>query len=210
MSNDIDALTEVLNRYISPVNARALVSRALRASGLSTAAGTRRELRKCDATIRNGIQLFVSSAQREQALRDLAQFYDGESLKVEKASVKIRTEADIGTARSVVRRLCDQIGTDPFTMQKVTTIVSELARNIVLYAQTGTIDMKPSGTNGRTVVIQAVDQGKGIQNLEQIMSGNYKSKTGLGRGLAGTKRISDKFDLTTGDTGTTIVVEVKL
>ncbi|HEX4447427.1 MAG TPA: ATP-binding protein [Polyangiaceae bacterium] len=210
MSNDLDTLTEVLTRYISPVNARALVSRALRDNGLSATTGTRRELRKCDATLRNGIQLFVTPTKREGALRELANFYGADSLEIEATTLRIRTEADVGTARSAARKMCDQIGTDPFTMQKVTTIVSELARNIVLYAKTGTIELRPAGANGRTVAIRAVDQGQGIANLDHIMSGNYKSKTGLGRGLAGTKRISDRFDVTTGAGGTTVDVEVKL
>jgi serine/threonine-protein kinase RsbT len=207
VGNDLEALTEVLTRYISPVNARALVARALRDNGLSTSTNTRRDLRRCDGTLRNGIQLFVSSAQRERALRELAQFYGGEIAKIDPSRIKIRTEADVGVARSAARKICDQIATDPFTMQKVTTIVSELARNIVLYAETGTIDLEP---DGRVLTIRAADKGKGIPNLDQIMSGNYKSKTGLGRGLAGTKRISDSFEVTTGDTGTTVVVQVKL
>jgi serine/threonine-protein kinase RsbT len=40
------------------------------------------------------------------------------------------------------------------------------------------------------------------------MSGRYRSKTGLGRGLLGTKRLADNFDIATGATGTRIVVEV--
>ena len=42
------------------------------------------------------------------------------------------------------------------------------------------------------------------------MSGRYRSKTGLGRGLLGTKRLSDHFDVATGATGTLIVAEVLL
>jgi serine/threonine-protein kinase RsbT len=40
------------------------------------------------------------------------------------------------------------------------------------------------------------------------MSGRYKSKTGLGRGLLGTKRLADRFEISTGKHGTRVVVEV--
>ena len=60
------------------------------------------------------------------------------------------------------------------------------------------------------VVIRAIDRGAGIPNLPQIMSGQYRSKTGLGRGILGTKRLADQFDINTGAFGTQIVAEVEL
>jgi serine/threonine-protein kinase RsbT len=197
-------------RYISPVNARALVMRAVREHAVSSPAATRNDLRKCAATLRQGIDLFVTPLQRQAALRDLSRFFGQESLGPTTSSVEIRMEADVSTARSEARRMCDEAGTDPFTMQKVATIVSELARNIVLYAGTGTVEMGPSPTNGRRLVIRAVDNGPGIQNVAHILSGQYKSKTGLGRGLAGTKRLADRFDISTGSSGTDVTVEVAL
>lgn len=206
----IDGLTDILTRYISAVNARALVLRTLGNHGISTARATRHDLKKCGATLRQGIELFVPSGQRELALSDLASFLGDASIPPAPCTIPIRTEADVGTARSEARRLCAKAGSDAFTMQKVTTIVSELARNIVLYAQSGTIEMRPAPGNGRRIAIHAVDHGPGIPNLEEVLSGQYKSRTGLGRGLAGTKRLADRFDISTGKTGTAIAVEVQL
>lgn len=199
-----------MSRYISAVNARALVMRALREHAVSSPSATRQDLRRCAATLRQGIDLFVTPLQRDAALRDLSRFFGQESLGPATSSVPIQTEADVAAARSEARRLCDEAGTDPFTMQKVATIVSELARNIVLYAETGTIEMGPSRNNGRRLVIRAFDKGPGIQNVAQILAGQYKSKTGLGRGLAGTKRLADRFDIATGSNGTDVTVEVAL
>jgi serine/threonine-protein kinase RsbT len=210
VSNDLDVLTEILTRYISAVNARALVLRAMRENGVPANGATRRDLRRLNATLRHGVTLFVAAGQRDEALRELARFYGDETIPKEPCSVRIRSEADVGVARSEARRLCDAVGTDAFTMQKVTTIVSELARNIVLYADKGTIELGPAGNSARTMLIKAVDEGPGIPNLEHILSGNYKSKTGLGRGLAGTKRLADRFDVKTGQRGTTVLVEVTL
>jgi serine/threonine-protein kinase RsbT len=210
VSSDVDALTDILTRYISAVNARALVGRVLRENGLSTNNATRQDLRRCSSTLRKGVELFVPLNLREGALRELSKFYGHDSIPVASGIIPIRTEADVGTARSEARRMCDRAGTDGFTMQKITTIVSELARNIVLYAQTGTIEMRPANGKERRLLIRAVDQGPGIPNLDHVLSGNYKSKTGLGRGLAGTKRLADRFEVSTGAQGTEISVEVAL
>jgi serine/threonine-protein kinase RsbT len=207
---DLDTLTALLTRYVSAVNARALVVRALREHGLSATRPSAQDLLKCSATIRKGIELFVVPGRRETALQDLAKFYGTTSPPSESCSIAIRAESDVGIARSEARKLCDRMGADGFTMQKITTIVSELARNIVLYANRGTIEMRTTEGNARRMVIRAVDEGPGIPNLDHILSGSYKSKTGLGRGLAGTKRLADSFDVSTGRAGTSVVVEVAL
>jgi serine/threonine-protein kinase RsbT len=210
VSSDADILVELLTRYISPVNARALVSRALRENGVSAPLVTRQDLKRCTLTLRHGIDLFVRPMQREAAVRELSKLLGDESPGLEPCSIPIRTEADVGAARLEARRLCDQAGTDAYTTQKVATIVSELARNIILYAEKGTIEMGPANGHSNRIVIRAVDQGPGIANIDQILGGTYKSKTGLGRGLSGTKRLADRFDITTGRGGTDVKVEVAL
>jgi serine/threonine-protein kinase RsbT len=59
-------------------------------------------------------------------------------------------------------------------------------------------------------LIRATDQGPGIANLSLVLSGDYKSTTGLGRGLIGCKRLATQFDIATGRTGTVVTVEVDL
>ena len=58
--------------------------------------------------------------------------------------------------------------------------------------------------------VRAEDEGPGIPNLAEIMAGRYKSRSGLGLGLLGTKRLADSFDVETGRGGTTVSVEVIL
>jgi serine/threonine-protein kinase RsbT len=106
--------------------------------------------------------------------------------------------------------MCELAATNSFTRQKVTTIASELARNIVSYATRGELEISLQQNRGRRISIVASDQGPGIPNLDVIMSGRYRSKTGLGRGLLGTKQLADEFDVDTGASGTTIRVEVAL
>jgi serine/threonine-protein kinase RsbT len=60
----------------------------------------------------------------------------------------------------------------------------------------------------RRIGITAVDEGPGIPHLSKVMSGDYQSRTGLGRGLMGTKRLAVLFDVTTGPGGTRVVAEI--
>jgi serine/threonine-protein kinase RsbT len=103
--------------------------------------------------------------------------------------------------------MCEEMGAASYAVQKVTTIVSELARNIGSYGS-GTLEVEPMDGQGRRLLIRAADSGPGIPNLDLVLSGRYLSKTGLGRGLLGTKRLPDNFGVATGNRGTTIVVEV--
>jgi serine/threonine-protein kinase RsbT len=124
--------------------------------------------------------------------------------------VKIFSENDISVVRNEARRICEEVGAGSYTVQKVTTIVSELARNIVSYATSGTLEIVPITEQGRRIILRAADTGPGIPNLELVLSGRYRSKTGLGRGLLGTKRLADHFDVSTGSGGTLVVAEVLL
>src|SRR5690606_30430252 len=119
--------------------------------------------------------------------------------------IDIAQEQDIVIARTRARAICAALGGRAVFSQKAATVVSELARNIALYTPGGTIELLPSRAP-RQLVVRATDRGTGIPNLDEIMSGNYRSKTGLGRGLLGTKQVVDDFTIETGANGTRIEV----
>jgi serine/threonine-protein kinase RsbT len=208
MQVEFEKALDVLQRYISPVNARSMLLRALQQQGLDPARLTRDGLRRCGQNLRRGVALFVDPLHREAAYQDIAQLCGAERDGVESSVLHITAESDIGKARAEARRICDALGASPFAMQKVATIVSELARNMVLYAGGGIVEI--SSTNGETrrVVVTGSDHGPGIPNLQEVLSGRYKSRTGLGRGLLGTKRLADRFDVSTGRDGTRVIAEV--
>ena len=52
-----------------------------------------------------------------------------------------------------------------------------------------------------------IDKGRGIANVREILDGKYVSKTGMGLGLLGAKRLMDSFRIdTTPATGTMVVL----
>jgi serine/threonine-protein kinase RsbT len=201
----------LLERYLSPLNVRAMLGRALRERNVSAERFRRSDLPKITPNLQRGIGLFLSGTDRAQALRELSDLCERNMPRAPAPSrMTLTSEADISTVRNEARRMCELAGTTSFTLQKVTTIVSELARNIVSYAQRGELEITLQQGRDRRITIMASDEGPGIPNLEHILSGRYRSKTGLGRGLLGTKRLADQFAIETGAAGTIIKAEVTL
>jgi serine/threonine-protein kinase RsbT len=122
----------------------------------------------------------------------------------------VREEHDVSRTRLAARQLCQSAGATSLICMQVATGVSELARNIVQYAGFGEIEVAFRDAPSRSVVVIAKDRGPGIANWETILAGNYQSRTGMGRGLLGIKRMANRFDLETSGAGTRIQFEVKL
>jgi serine/threonine-protein kinase RsbT len=110
----------------------------------------------------------------------------------------IDSEKDIAAARLEAWSEAVRIGLSKFTSVKVATAVSELARNIVFYAGTGTIELRAVHDGRETrLEIAAADQGPGIDTakLEAIFGGTHRSERGLGKGLVSVQRLADTFHI---------------
>lgn len=124
--------------------------------------------------------------------------------------MQIRVEDDIARARSEARDLGSTMAFSVVGRTRLVTAVSELARNIVLYAKEGQIELLPVASPAG-ITVTASDRGPGIANLEQIMVGDYKSRLGMGLGLRGVKRLADRFEIQTAPgQGTTVTFFVKV
>lgn len=123
--------------------------------------------------------------------------------------VPIQHEADIVIARQKGRELAAASGFSKTEQTLIATAISEVARNIVVYAQHGEIVLAESEHLGRMgVVVIARDEGPGIENIELAMRDGYSTANSLGMGLPGAKRLMDEFDLTsTPGKGTTVTMK---
>jgi serine/threonine-protein kinase RsbT len=116
----------------------------------------------------------------------------------ESLDIPIKVEDDIVRARVAGRDMCRELGLSEINQVKIATAISELARNIFHYAKTGNISLRRLAPPRPGIEIIAIDRGPGIPNMTLVLSGQYKSKTGMGKGLFGTKRLVDFFDVDTG------------
>ena len=114
------------------------------------------------------------------------------------ADVNIRTDGDIVTARRRGRILAEQTGFSTTEQVLITTAISELARNILLYARGGMIALKKVVNHERPgIMVVAKDQGPGIADVEKAMEPGYSTSSSLGLGLPGVKRLMDEMSIET-------------
>jgi signal transduction histidine kinase/ActR/RegA family two-component response regulator len=121
----------------------------------------------------------------------------------------IKSELDVVGARQRARQIAGFCGFGTQDQVRIATSVSELARNIYNYAISGTVRFMIEGETAPQVLeILIEDKGPGISNLDFILSGNYKSPTGMGKGLLGARRLMDRFEIiTNAETGTRIKLQ---
>jgi len=122
--------------------------------------------------------------------------------------IKINNDLDIVTARVEGRNLARSLGFGVIDQARIATAISELARNIVLYAQSGQVTVRPiENVRQRGVEIVCSDSGPGITDVALVMREGYSSHRGLGMGLPGTKRLMDEFEIESQPgVGTTVTV----
>lgn len=120
--------------------------------------------------------------------------------------VIIYTEWDIVAARQLGRDEAKKIGFGTVDQARITTAISELARNIYLYAKTGRVEIDQIVKNNKLGIrVIASDEGPGIEDVSKAMSDGYTTSGGMGAGMPGVKRLMDEFYVETeSGKGTTI------
>jgi serine/threonine-protein kinase RsbT len=120
--------------------------------------------------------------------------------------VPIVREEDVVIARQKGRELAAETGFSNTDRTIIALAISEIARNIISYADHGEVTLSRINDGVRTgILIVAQDEGPGIPDIELAMRDGYSTAKSLGVGLPGTKRIMDEFELnSTVGKGTTI------
>lgn len=133
---------------------------------------------------------------RDIGTRSIVNVRLAELKAVPETRISIRSNEDIVEARRTGRMLVQKMGFSGSRITLVTTVLSELARNILLYGKGGEIVL--SQLNGSDQLnVTALDQGPGIDNLPEVLAGGYSTSGGLGLGLSGLRRIVDEFEIRT-------------
>jgi len=110
--------------------------------------------------------------------------------------VKILNEWDIVAARQLGRNVARELGFGTVDQARITTAISELARNIYLYAGQGSISILKRNIGDKSgLEIIAEDKGPGIPDIRKAMEDGFSTSGGLGAGLPGVKRLMDEFTI---------------
>jgi serine/threonine-protein kinase RsbT len=123
--------------------------------------------------------------------------------------VPIHSDVDIVTARQRGRALAQQIGFTGSDLTVIATAISELGRNILMYAGGGEILLGPAQSGGRHgIVVVARDEGPGIPDVDLAVQDGYSTSNSLGLGLPGARRLMDELTIdSVVGRGTTVTVK---
>ena len=200
-----------LRDHLSRVNAELVLNRACTRAGLIPQTVQPHHLPLILDSLESALGLYLDRRQTRDALdavRTLASETTRTPAGYNRLSVEISAEEHIDAARTAALRLAKVGGLGHVDAVKVATVVSELARNIYQYARTGTIRLEVIHAPCNGIRIVAEDSGRGIPHLDQVLSGQWRSKTGMGLGLLGSRRLMSTFNVhTVANQGTTIVTE---
>src|SRR5580692_6650122 len=121
-------------------------------------------------------------------------------------TLNIRHEHDTVAARQRARQVARLAGFDAQDQTRISTAVSEIARNAFRYANGGKVEYILDGaTRPQLLIIKVSDNGPGITQLKTILDGHYASTTGMGLGIIGARRLMDQFEIeSTPGKGTTV------
>jgi signal transduction histidine kinase/CheY-like chemotaxis protein len=111
-------------------------------------------------------------------------------------TVAVQYEQDVVVARQRARQIAGLLGFDGQDQTRIATAVSEIARNAYRYAGGGKVEFSLEGESLPQVLhVRVSDKGPGIPDVAHVLSGKYRSTTGMGIGLIGAHRLMDRVEV---------------
>ena len=130
------------------------------------------------------------------------------TITLNKESMVILREIDVIPMRNRMKEYAVKIGMSLVNQTKIMTAASELARNMLKYANGGKVVIEVI-TKGRDngLRLTFIDEGPGIADIQQAMKDGFSTGKSLGLGLPGTKRLVSEFAIDSKiGKGTTVTV----
>jgi signal transduction histidine kinase/CheY-like chemotaxis protein len=126
-------------------------------------------------------------------------------------SFNLHHDQDVVTARRYAAEIASLLDFDVPDQTRIATAVSEIARNAFRYAGGGWVEFEIElDARPQRLVVRVQDDGPGVEKLDDVLSGQYQSLTGMGRGIRGARRLMDRFSIDSSPGGTRVVLEKAL
>jgi signal transduction histidine kinase/CheY-like chemotaxis protein len=111
-------------------------------------------------------------------------------------AVAIDRDTDVVVARKRAREIAELVGFERQDQSRITTAVSEIARNAFEHGGGGRVEFTLLGAKPpQSLEITVTDRGRGIPDVQAVLDGLYRSPNGMGVGLQGARRLMDHFSL---------------
>ena len=122
----------------------------------------------------------------------------------------VRSEHDVLLTRQRARHLAELLGFEAQDQTRISTAVSEIARNAVQYANGGKVEFLVTCGFDQSLQMLVKDSGPGIEGVETILNLRAALPAGRGRTLRGVSRLLDTFHIDTSPTQGTVIKLGKL
>lgn len=111
-------------------------------------------------------------------------------------SIRLHYDEDLVLARQRARQVAAALGFDRQDQTRIATAVSEIARNAFRYARNGVVEFSLEGvTRPQVLSVVVRDEGAGVADLAAVLEGRFRSRTGMGVGITGARRLMDRFTI---------------
>lgn len=109
--------------------------------------------------------------------------------------IEVIDQSQVGEARRAAVKAAQAADMNDTRCGEVAIVATELATNLVRYAEHGRLLIQPL-TTGSSVLVEllAIDSGPGIANISRCLSDGYSSGGTPGTGLGAVRRLSAEFD----------------
>lgn len=134
----------------------------------------------------------------------------GASTVADEVRCPIAADVDVVQARQRGREIAAEIGFSAGDQTVIAAAISEIARNILMYARRGEVRFTTVSDGGRLgLIVVAEDDGPGIRDIARALQDGYSTSGGLGLGLPGARRLMDEFEVVSAAGGGTRVTMKK-
>lgn len=115
-------------------------------------------------------------------------------------------ETDFLLARQRAKQIAEMLGFQVQDQTRIATAVSEIARNAYEYAVNGVVEFYLDKGGQPSLRVDIRDEGRGIAKLDEVLDGTYVSASGMGIGMAGSRRLMDDMRVESSGSGTTVTL----
>jgi two-component sensor histidine kinase len=119
----------------------------------------------------------------------------------------IRSEKDVLLTRQRARQIAELLGFDAQDQTRVSTAVSEIARNALQYAGGGKVEFQLTLGADQSLEMIVKDTGPGIADFETLLATGSTASSGRGHTLRGVGRLMDSFQV---ETSTALGTRIRL
>ena len=123
--------------------------------------------------------------------------------------VAIAAPVDVERARREARALARAQRFSGVDVERLVLAVSELATNLLRYAQEGEIILTARpGVDHTGIEVESRDRGPGIPNITQALEDGFSTGGGFGDGLPAVRRLLDSFEIESSPNGTRVTARL--